>query len=238
MGKLSIVATPIGNLEDITIRAIKTLFSADIILCEDTRRGGLLLHELNERYGELFDQNPDWKPIFTTYYNEIEEKKLPELIELLQNDKHLALISDAGTPLISDPGFRLVRECMKRNIVVESIPGPSAVIAALTSSGLPTSSFQFFGYPHEKHAKRLKQFESVFQCFKTSEQHITSIYYVAPHKLIQTLEDMKTVFGDIEIVLARELTKMHEQIWKGTVSAAVSEFKDPKGEFVLLFART
>ena len=145
MGKLSIVATPIGNLEDITIRAIKTLFAADIILCEDTRRGGLLLHELNARYGELFDQNPDWKPVFNTYYDEIEEKKLPELIELLQNEKHLALISDAGTPLISDPGFRLVRECMKRNIVVESIPGPSAVIAALTSSGLPTSSFQFFG---------------------------------------------------------------------------------------------
>ncbi len=233
MGKLSIVATPIGNLEDITIRAIKTLFTADIILCEDTRRGGLLLHELNERYGELFDQNPDWKPVFNTYYDEIEEKKLPELIELLQNDKHLALISDAGTPLISDPGFRLVRECQKRNIFVESIPGPSAVIAALTSSGLPTSSFQFFGYPHEKSGKRITHFTEVKKLNDTLKS--TYIYYVAPHKLLQTLEDLKMVLGDIEIVLARELTKMHEQIWKGSVSSAISEFKDPKGEFVLLF---
>lgn len=235
MGKLSLVATPIGNLEDITIRAIKTLFSADSILCEDTRRGGFLLHELNSRYGELFDQNPDWKPTFIPYYDEIEEKKLPELIGMLQEGKHLALISDAGTPLISDPGYRLVRECMKRDIPVESLPGASAVIAALTSSGLPTSSFQFFGYPHEKQAKRIKQFKSMFQCFKTSEQHVTSIYYVAPHKLSQTLTDMLGVFGDIEIVLARELTKVHEQIWKGIITAAQKDFTDPKGEFVLLF---
>ncbi len=236
MRKLSLVATPIGNLEDITIRAIKTLFSADSILCEDTRRGGFLLHELNSRYGELFDQNPNWKPSFIPYYDEIEEKKLPELIGMLQEGKHLALISDAGTPLISDPGYRLVRECMKRDILVESIPGASAVMAALTSSGLPTSSFQFFGYPHEKQAKRIKHFESLFQCFKTSEHPATNIYYVAPHKLLQTLEDIRTVFGDIDIVLARELTKVHEQVWKGNSSKAISEFADPKGEFVLLFA--
>ncbi len=234
MAKLSIVSTPIGNLEDITIRGIKTLFCADIILCEDTRRAGLLLHELNERYGELFDQNPDWKPVFYTYYDEIEEKKLPEIIELLQNDKHLALISDAGTPLISDPGFRLVRECQKRNITVEGIPGPSAAITALTLSGLPSSSFQFFGYPHEKSGKRISHFNAVKKLHETSPS--TYIYYVAPHKLIQTLEDLKSVFGNIEIVLARELTKIHEQIWKGSVSSALSEFTDPKGEFVLLFS--
>lgn len=234
MGKLSIVATPIGNLEDITIRAIKTLFSADSILCEDTRRGGFLLHELNSRYGELFDQNPDWKPTFIPYYDEVEEKKLPELIGMLQEGKHLALISDAGTPLISDPGYRLVRECMKRDILVESLPGPSAVIAALTSSGLPTSSFQFFGYPHEKSGKRIAQFKELSS--RNHSQSTTYIYYVAPHKLSQTLTDMTEVFGDIEIVLARELTKVHEQIWKGNISLAISEFTDPKGEFVLLFA--
>jgi 16S rRNA (cytidine1402-2'-O)-methyltransferase len=233
MSKLSLVATPIGNLEDITIRAIKTLFSADYILCEDTRHSGLLLQELVRRYGELYELNPDWKPRLFPYYDEIEEKKLPEVIQLLLDGNHVALISDSGTPLISDPGFRLVRECIKRGIKVESVPGPSAVIAALTSSGLPSDTFSFLGYPPEKQAKRIKLFQDI-QSVNSLIQS-TYIFYCAPHKLIQTLEDLKNVVGDIQITIARELTKVHEEVWKGRISEAMSYFGNPKGEFVLLF---
>ena len=231
MGKLSLVATPIGNLEDITIRAIKTLFLADTILCEDTRRAGQLYHEILARYGEQFDQNPDSTPTFIPYYDEIEEKQLPHIIELLSSQTNVALISDAGTPLVSDPGYRLVRECHKRNIAVESIPGPSACISALVSSGLPTHDFRFLGYPHEKQGKRIALFSALLK----QKENTTYIFYIAPHKLAHTLIDMQSVYTDIEIVIARELTKIHEQIWKGTISEALREFSSPRGEFVLLF---
>ncbi len=233
MGKLSIVSIPIGNLDDITIRAIKTLFTADAILCEDTRHSGLLLHELSERFGEMFDQNSDWKPVYIPYYDEIENKKLPEVIAMLEEGKHLALISDAGTPLISDPGFRLVRECVKRNIQIESIPGASAFLTALTASGLPVSSFIFLGYPPERQSQRTKMFSNLSHMNRLIDS--CYIFYCAPHKLHQTLKEMKDVFGDMQITLARELTKMHEQLWRGTISEAESEFTNPKGEFVLLF---
>lgn len=207
---LSIVSTPIGNLDDITLRAIKTLSSVELILCEDTRHTGLLLRELHIQVKLL------------SYYDKIEDKRIPEIIEMLENGKNIALVSDAGTPLISDPGFRLVRECMKRNIKVESIPGPSAVIAALTVSGLPADKFLFLGYVHSKN-------------FKYIQPGVTAIFYEAPHKLLKTLEEMKTAFGDIEICLVRELTKIHEEIWKGSMSEAINHFHSPKGEFVLLF---
>jgi 16S rRNA (cytidine1402-2'-O)-methyltransferase len=235
MGKLSIVSTPIGNLDDITIRAIKALFTAEIILCEDTRHTGILLQELSRRYGEQFELNPDWKPRLIPYYDEIEEKKIPEIISFFTAGQHVALVSDAGTPLISDPGFRLVRECIKRGIPVESIPGPSAILAALTSSGLPTDNFFFLGYPAEKQVQRVKTFFSLLQCFKTLKHTPTVILYCAPHKLLQTLEDMEQVFGDHEIVIARELTKVHEEIWRGTIINARKAFTGPKGEFVILF---
>lgn len=209
---LSIVSTPIGNLDDITIRAIKTLSNADIILCEDTRHTGLMLHALSIPYKKLLP-----------YHDEIENKKLPEIIDLLMQGNHLALVSDAGTPLISDPGFTLVRECLRRNIKVETIPGPSAVIAALTVSGLPTDKFMFLGYVHSKN-------------FKYIQPGVTAIFYEAPHKLLKTLEEMRTAFGDIEICLVRELTKIHEEIWKGKISEAITKFENPKGEFVLLFS--
>jgi 16S rRNA (cytidine1402-2'-O)-methyltransferase len=220
MGKLSIVSTPIGNLEDITIRAIKTLSSVDFILCEDTRHTGLLLQKL-KIHTKLMP-----------YYDKIEDKRIPEVIELLTQGKNLALVSDAGTPLISDPGFRLVRECIKRRIKVESIPGSSAVLAALTSSGLPTDNFMFLGYPPEKHSARIKQFKNL--TYMNRFMYVTYVYYCAPHKLITTLEDLKTAVGDIEIVIARELTKIHEEIWLGTILEALSHFANPQGEFVLL----
>ena len=220
MGNLYIVSTPIGNLEDITIRAIKILSSVDLVLCEDTRHTGLLLQKLNIQTKLL------------SYYDEIEDTRIPEIIEMLGQNKNIALVSDSGTPLISDPGFRLVRECLKRGIKVESIPGPSAALAALTSSGLPPNKFIFLGYPPEKQNQRIKMFEDLthlnrFKC--------TNIFYCAPHKLMRTLEDMKSVLGDLDIVVARELTKVHEEIWHGSISTAQKYFGKPQGEFVLLF---
>lgn len=217
MGKLSIVSTPIGNLDDITLRAIKTLSSVDAVLCEDTRHTGQLLHLLNIKNSRLI-----------RFDDHTEENTLPEIIDLLQSDKHIALVSDAGTPLISDPGFRIVRECIKRGIAVESVPGPSALLAALTCSGLPADKFLFFGYPPEKSSHRNKLFASL-------PKDTTIIFYCAPHKLQQTLDDMKEVLGDIEITIARELTKIHEEIWRGTLSDALTHFSKPQGEFVILF---
>ncbi len=175
-----------------------------VVLCEDTRRTGLLI-----------------KNKFLSYYDEIEDKRIPEVIDLLQT-KDVALVSDAGTPLISDPGFRLVRECIKRNIKVESIPGPSAVLAALTSSGLPPDKFIFLGFVHPKNLNYV-------------QPGVTAIFYAAPHKLLGDLDALKEKFGDIEIVLARELTKIHEEIWHGTISEAQKYFGKPQGEFVVLF---
>ncbi len=227
MGNLYVVSTPIGNLDDITLRAIKTISSVNIILCEDTRRTGLLIQELKSRFDIMF-RYMITKPQRISYYDEIEDKKIPEIIEWLTQGKNIALVSDAGTPLISDPGFRLIRECMKRSIKVESIPGPSAVIAALTCSGLPPDKFIFLGYPPEKQPARL-------ELFKNLTPNITTIFYCAPHKLITTLTDLKTARGDIEIVITRELTKLHEEIWRGNISAAQEYFSHPQGEFVMLF---
>lgn len=235
MGTLSIVATPIGNLEDITIRAIKTLFSVDVIACEDTRRTGQLIAELAKRYPAIVEsaEHPT-KPELFSYYDEVEFKKMPEIIELLSQGRNVALVSDAGTPLIADPGYKLVHEAVKRGIRVESIPGPSAMVAALTVSGLPTHSFLFLGYPPEKDGKRIELFKNIQEIHKYIEN--TYLLYCAPHKLISTLESMFDVYGDGDIVLARELTKIHEEVWRGTIREALHEFQNPKGEFVLLFA--
>lgn len=223
MGTLYLVSTPIGNLEDITIRATKTLAFVDILLCEDTRRTGFLLDQLNI--------TP--KPPMVQFYEEIEDKKTPEIIELLQNGKNIALVSDAGTPLISDPGHRLVREAIKRHIPVIAIPGASAVLTALVASGLPSNTFTFLGFSPEKEAHRRKLFTNALDASKTLET--AYILYCAPHKLSTIFMNMKEVLGDITIVVARELTKIHEEFFHGTISEAESHFENPKGEFVLLF---
>lgn len=239
MGTLFVVSTPIGNLEDITLRAIKTLFSVGLIACEDTRRTGLLLSELKKRYSlregsdtstqinvEVSDPS-DPQPSLIHFDDHTEHQKAPEIIQMLEDGKNIALVSDAGTPLISDPGFLLVREAIKHGIKVVSIPGPSAVLAALTSSGLPANKFLFLGYPPEKQSHRLKLFRSL-------PKDTTIIFYCAPHKLIQTLEDLKQTLGNIEIVVARELTKIHEEVVKLKLSESISKFSNPKGEFVIL----
>jgi len=233
MGTLSIVATPIGNLEDISLRALKTLFNVDIIACEDTRRTGLLLQRLLTEFAE----NPEdkRKPQLLSYYEQIEQQRIPEIIELLRADKNIALVSDAGTPLISDPGFKLVRECLAQGIKVESLPGASSVLAALTSSGLPTDKFTFVGYPPHKSGHRKTFYENI----KSSQKLLktTVILFEAPHKIRKTLTELQEVFGDIEIVITRELTKTHQEIRREKISEAATHFKKtlPKGEFVLLF---
>lgn len=225
MGILYIVATPIGNLQDITKRAIETLKNSNAILCEDTRRTGILLKTLGIEFKKL-----------VSYYEENEAQRIPEVISFLKESGTIALVSDAGTPTISDPGFKLVRECIKEGIKVESIPGPSAFVSALVSSGLPTDKFLFLGYPPDKPGHRIKFFENTLSLTKILKQ--TVIFYEAPHKLITTLKDLKSVVGDINIVLGRELTKIHEEIRREKISESLDHFSkvNPKGEFVVLFS--
>lgn len=243
MGTLYIVSTPIGNLEDITIRAIKTLFTVDYIACEDTRKTGQLLKTLKDKYKEAlihlegvrmhsFKVEESVKLI--SYYDEIEFKKVPEIIGLLEQDNNIALVSDSGTPLISDPGYKLVQECIKKGIKIVSIPGPSSIITALTSSGLPPNNFLFLGYLPTSQTKRKKQLTNLFQCFESLEQKPTVIFFESPHRFKETLMDIKEVFGDIEIVIARELTKIHEEIWSGKISGAINHFTNVKGEIIIL----
>ncbi|HSW48183.1 MAG TPA: 16S rRNA (cytidine(1402)-2'-O)-methyltransferase [Candidatus Saccharimonadales bacterium] len=236
MGILYIVPTPIGNLKDITIRALEVLFSVDLIACEDTRRTGLLLQKLGEMKSESTGlvQKTEHPPLIS-YYEQNEFQRIPEIISYLQMGKNIALISDAGTPAISDPGFKLIREAIKEKIKIESLPGASAPLVALTASGLPTDKFTFAGYPPRKPGHRKTFFENI----KSSQEFLktTVILFEAPHKLLKTLAEMQEVFGDIDIVIARELTKTHEELRHEKISASLSHFKkkEPKGEIVVLF---
>jgi len=229
MGILYIVATPIGNMQDITLRAIKVLQSVDVIACEDTRKTGLLLHNLASQ-GQALQKAV--KPKLVSYYEQNELQRIPEVIAAIKDGLNIALVSDAGTPTISDPGFKLVRECIKEGIKVESLPGASSVISALTVSGLPTDKFLFVGYPPKKPGHRKTLFENLTKMpIKT-----TIILFEGPHHIIRTLEGIKEVFGDIDIVICRELTKIYEEIRREKISQSLSYFArtTPKGEFVIL----
>lgn len=231
MGILYIVATPIGNMQDITLRAIKILQTVDAIACEDTRKTGLLLQNLASQ-GETL-QNTSIKPRLVSYYEQNERQRIPEIINALKNGLNIALVSDAGTPAISDPGFKLVRECIREGIKVESLPGASAVITALTVSGLPTDKFLFVGYPPKKPGHRKTLFENLTKLpIKT-----TIIFFESPHHLVRTLEGMQEVFGDVDIVTCRELTKIYEETRREKISKSLEHFNktSPKGEFVILF---
>ena len=209
------------------------LFSVGAIACEDTRRAGMLLDKLLTNFaGNPGDKR---KPHFISYYEQNEEQRIPEIINVLQDGLDVALISDAGTPLISDPGFRLVRECLAQGIKVISIPGASSVLTALTSSGLPTDKFTFVGYPPHKSGHRITFFENIKKA--QDSLNTTVILFEAPHKLLTTLKELQSVFGDIEIVLCRELTKIYEEVRSEKISDALKHFKksEPRGEFVILF---
>lgn len=220
---LYIVSTPIGNLKDITLRALEILQNVDGVICEDSRRTGLLLSHYQIK-----------KPLYVL--NDFNEARFyPRYLEMLQAGQNLALVSDAGTPLVSDPGYKFVREALALGLAVESLPGPSAIITALTLSGLPPDKFFFLGYLPEKQGKRTELLQKLTAL--SLQLSATYIAYVAPHKMIKTLEDMQTVLGDIEIVLAHELTKIHQSTQKQSISNWLSQFKKqpPKGEYVLLF---
>lgn len=223
MSTLFIVATPIGNLKDITLRALETLQQVDAVICEDTRRTGLLLNHYNIK-----------KPLLILNdYNEF--KTIPQIIDRLQSGQNLALVSDAGTPLISDPGFKLVRECIHQGIAVDSIPGASSLITALTLSGFPTDKFLFLGYLPKKEGHRKKLFIDLAKMIQIIK--VTVIIFEAPHRLLKTLQELQKVFRDIDIVICRELTKVHEEIRREKISESIAHFQKvtPKGEFVLLF---
>lgn len=227
MGRLYLVSTPIGNLEDITLRAKRILSEVDVIACEDTRKTGLLLARLNLVRG--------WtsKPKLLSYFEENETRRIPEIIHLLKEGGNVALVSNAGTPTISDPGFKLVRECISQGIQVEAIPGASSILTALVSSGLPTDKFLFLGYLPKKKNKRL----NLLKNYTLDARPYTLIFFESPHRLLKTLIDLKETFSDIEIVICRELTKIHEEIRREKISQAIAHFEKvkPKGEFTLVF---
>ena len=228
MGNLFIVATPIGNLQDISLRALETLENADFIACEDTRRAFLLI-------GRFFKgSEKEMKRKLFSYYEEKENVKIPQVLNLLYNGKNVALISDAGTPLISDPGYKLVRECIENKIKVISVPGASSVISSLVVSGLPTDKFLFLGFLPQKPGHRLKFLEKVKDSLKGIQP--TVVFFESPHKFLKNLTDLGSVFGDIDIVVVRENTKMHEEVFAGKISEVANRYeKGVRGEITVLF---
>ncbi len=224
---LYLVATPIGNLEDVSFRALKTLFNVKTILCEDTRKtlGLLRTHQKNNE--EI--------PELVSFYEENERWRIPLIIGRLKMGEEIALVTNAGTPTISDPGFRLVRECVKEKIKVVPIPGPCSPIAALSAAGLPTDKFMFLGFLPNKSSQRIKLFKEVAE----SLAHVSStiIFFESPFRIVKSLADFKEIFTDREIVIARELTKIHEEIVCEKVSFLIEKYtkQEPKGELVVLF---
>jgi len=214
---LYIVSTPIGNLKDITFRAIDTLREVDLILAEDTRRTGILLKRWLIKDKQIISYNDANKTRVTK-----------QAIELLRQGKDLALVSDSGTPGISDPGFYLIREAIKYNIQISPIPGPTALISALVCSGLPTDKFEFYGFIPKKQSQKEKFFKNL--------KDTTVIFYESPHRIIKTLKTMNNIIPEKNIVIARELTKKFEEFIRGTVKGVYNKLKDKelKGEIVVI----
>ncbi len=222
MGTLFIVSTPIGNLEDITFRAVRTLKESHVIACEDTRQTRKLL----DHFGIA-------TPL-TSYHDHNEASRAAELVEKILAGSDVALVSDAGTPLVSDPGYRVVTAAVEAGIPVVPIPGPSAMLAALAASGLPTDEFRFAGFLPAKSTQRKKLLEEL------REETATVIFYEAPHRILEALEDVAATMGNRQIVVARELTKLHEEFLRGTpadVRAQLAARPVVKGEITLLIAK-
>jgi 16S rRNA (cytidine1402-2'-O)-methyltransferase len=220
-GTLYVVGTPIGNLEDISFRAVRILQSVDAIAAEDTRHTGKLLHHFQIKTPQL------------SYHEHNRNSRIPEIIAQLQQGQAIALVTDAGIPGISDPGYELVQACVEAGITVVPIPGASAAITALSAAGLPTDRFVFEGFLPAKGKPRRDRLE-----FLQAESR-TIILYEAPHRLRQTLQDLAVVFGgERQIVLARELTKLHEEFWRGRIEQAIALYqqKEPQGEYTLVMA--
>ncbi|MCL4367203.1 16S rRNA (cytidine(1402)-2'-O)-methyltransferase [Patescibacteria group bacterium] len=218
-----IVATPIGNLKDITLRAIEVLQSVDLVVCEDTRRTSILLqhYQIKKTLKVVNDFN--------------EASQVASIINLLQQGQNIALVSDAGTPLISDPGFKLVRTVIEQKLPFQIIPGVSALTSALPISQMPTDKFTFLGYLPEKPLARLSMLKKLVEISKLLPT--TFIVYVAPHKLVKTLQEYQEAYGDIQVSLVHEITKLNESADKQLISSWLTKFNQQKarGEWVLLF---
>lgn len=218
--KLYIVPTPIGNLEDITLRALNVLRTADFILCEDTRTTKNLLkhYEIDKRC--------------VAYHIFNEHEQLNHFINQIKSSENVALVSDAGTPGISDPGFLLIRECIAQNIEVECLPGATAFVPAIVQSGLPCSSFYFYGFlPHKKGKESLLK--------RVAEMEETVIFYESPHRLLKSLEKMAEILGpERKVSISKELTKIYAYTFRGTIAEAIEYFgqKEVKGEFVMIIS--
>jgi 16S rRNA (cytidine1402-2'-O)-methyltransferase len=218
-GTLYFVATPIGNLGDITLRALETLRQVDYVVSEDTRRTGLLLKHFEIQKPQI------------SYYEHKERLVAPRIIQLLEEGKSVAVVTSAGTPGISDPGFILLRQAIEAGIEVTAIPGPTAFVTALVLSGLPVHSFTFRGFPPHKSGQRCHFLEA------DKDSPYTLIYYESPFRIRRLLEDALEVFGDRRAAIAKELTKIHESVRRGTLSELLAALEEnPKGEYVVLIA--
>jgi 16S rRNA (cytidine1402-2'-O)-methyltransferase len=217
-GTLYLVSTPIGNLEDITLRALRVLKEVDLIACEDTRRTRILL----AHYGI--------RTALTSLYDEIERKKGEVLVEKLLDGHSLACVSDAGTPLISDPGYHFVRRAVEQGISVVPVPGPSALVTALSVSGMPSDRFAFFGFLPEKAGRR----QSFLR--KLRDLPMTLVFYESPRRLVDSLKDIRDTLGDRNVAVARELTKVFEEVIRASAGEVIGQLEGivVKGEITLL----
>jgi 16S rRNA (cytidine1402-2'-O)-methyltransferase len=220
-GTLYVVGTPIGNLEDMTFRAVRILQNVNLIAAEDTRHTGKLLQHFEVKTPQI------------SYHEHNRQARIPELLQYMANGQAIALVSDAGMPAVSDPGYELVTACIEAGVTVVPIPGASAAITALIASGLPTDRFVFEGFLPAKAAKRREFLESLHT------ESRTLIFYESPYRLQESLQDFATVWGsDRQIVLARELTKLYEEFWRGSIGEAIAHYsqREPQGEYTLVVA--
>ncbi len=217
-GKLFLVSTPIGNMDDITKRAIEVLKNSDLIACEDTRRTLKLLkkYDINRPLESYFDHN--------------KEKKTPYLLGLLDKGKSVALVSDSGTPCISDPGFYLVKKVIEKGYKLFTVPGPSSILSALILSGLPTDRFVFEGFLPKKRGKRKARITQL------KEEERTIIIFESPFRILSLLKELKEILGERKISVSRELTKVYEETTRGNLSDLINQLEDkkPKGEFIIV----
>ncbi len=219
MTKLFIVSTPIGNLQDISTRAISTLQNADLIICENTLKSKVLLDHLNIT-----------SPQLTSYNDSSDNKSRTKLIQKISDCKNACLISDAGTPLISDPGYKLIQQCYENNLEVDIIPGATALIAALTLSGLPTNQFTFLGFIAPTKQKRSQQLQAI------AKLQMTAILYETPQSVVNLLQELLEIYGAINIAVCKEITKIHQKCYRGSIQDVLHNMqKDPiRGEYVIV----